>query len=1124
MWLTLLLSAHAVVPVPTYPECGEADRPDLCPSDLGEDWTWLSYVPEHYRESVRPEEWDLGTGNRIDRALRTTTGRTDVVIAVLDSGIRWDDVRLRRKHHLNPGELPVPQGAADHDANGDGVFMVDDYDDDERVDPDGGPDGIAGVVDAQDLIVAFSDGLDDDGNGYVDDISGWDFLWNDNDPFDDNDYGHGTYEARDSADEAEDGHGGVGSCPNCMVLNVRVGDSFVADGSHFASGVMFALDSGADVVQEALGTLSHPRQASAAIDAAWEAGVLVVASAADENSFHQNSPGWVDHTLYVHAVTHSDNDREDSESFLAYSNCTNHGARLDLSATSSGCSSGATGVTSGVAGLVVSIGRDRGLDLTAAEQFQLLTTTATDIDIPESREVGSRYYPSREGWDRYFGHGRLDAAAAVEAVAAGRIPPEAELSSPGWFVQADPDAPLEVRGRVEAARAASVSWVLEAGAGDEPTAWTALASGDGAVDGVLGTLTPGDHSPGEPPAEFGLGWDQVDREDAVNGYTVTLRLRAEDDQGVTAVARRAFYAHADPDTLDGFPRVFSGSLESSPVLYDLDGDGVLDILQATADGEVHALRGDGTALPGWPVIVALAAEANPDDPTNHLAGPVSGTVGADLRHGVLATPSVGLHGGEPVVVVATLRGNVHVFDRSGDPVAGFPVAQEPVPWTDEDHLWDEGFFSSPALADLEGDGDLEIVVGGMDQKLYAWHLDGTAVDGFPTFLGFPGFESEGSRIISSPAVGDLDGDGTLEIVIGTNETLGEHSGAVYAVSHRGALEDGWPQKVVGAFTQVLPYVGEGVPMSPAMADLDGDGDVEVCAYSQAGDIVVFQGDGSELWRADKSLDRYGGGATVPDGSVFPLINNPAFGDMDGDGTPDLVGGGKGSDYAMGLNQDGRRVPFSDAMAVWSGHSGAFFDAWPRQVEDIQFFTNPVVADLDGDQRPEAIAGTAGFLVHALDVDGVQAPGWPRFTGQWNMASPAVGDVDGDGDLDVVQGTRAGWLFAWGTESPAGATVEGASFGHDPQNTRNHATPLPEGYNTGYPEDERRCGCGTAPGGGLWPGLLALVAGLLLRAAPRPPCSGRPGARGGSARRGAPARPSGRPTSSRGTGCSPRGWS
>ena len=93
-----------------------------------------------------------------------------------------------------------------------------------------------GRLDAGDLILNFSDGVDDDANGYIDDISGWDFMKNDNDPYDDTRYGHGTGEADDSAAAANNGIGGAGVCPQCRFIPTRVGDSFITDVNDFAQG------------------------------------------------------------------------------------------------------------------------------------------------------------------------------------------------------------------------------------------------------------------------------------------------------------------------------------------------------------------------------------------------------------------------------------------------------------------------------------------------------------------------------------------------------------------------------------------------------------------------------------------------------------------------------------------------------------------------------------------------------------------------------------------------------------------------------------------------------------------------------------------------------------------------
>jgi len=80
--LSLVSPADAVLPLPVYPECGEEDRPDLCPPDLDEEWWMIGYIPPGSRATVRPAERAMGSGNNVDKAFRVTTGRTDVVLAV----------------------------------------------------------------------------------------------------------------------------------------------------------------------------------------------------------------------------------------------------------------------------------------------------------------------------------------------------------------------------------------------------------------------------------------------------------------------------------------------------------------------------------------------------------------------------------------------------------------------------------------------------------------------------------------------------------------------------------------------------------------------------------------------------------------------------------------------------------------------------------------------------------------------------------------------------------------------------------------------------------------------------------------------------------------------------------
>ena len=185
----LLLSlAHAELPLPVYPECGTPERPDLCPEELGQSWHLISYIPDNARESVRVAELELGSGNQVDQAWSLSTGRFDTLVAVMDTGVNWGRKDLAQKYYLNAAELPYPQDADGnsynrHDANEDGIFNVKDYENDPRVSIDSGINGSPERLDPSDLIAVFSDGIDDDGNGYTDDISGWDFFEHDNDAY-----------------------------------------------------------------------------------------------------------------------------------------------------------------------------------------------------------------------------------------------------------------------------------------------------------------------------------------------------------------------------------------------------------------------------------------------------------------------------------------------------------------------------------------------------------------------------------------------------------------------------------------------------------------------------------------------------------------------------------------------------------------------------------------------------------------------------------------------------------------------------------------------------------------------------------------------------------------------------
>jgi hypothetical protein len=352
-------------------------------------------------------------------------------------------------------------------------------------------------------------------------------------------------------------------------------------------------------------------------------------------------------------------------------------------------------------------------------------------------------------------------------------------------------------------------------------------------------------------------------------------------------------------------------------------------------------------------------------------------------------------------------------------------------------------LAAPALGDLDKDGQLDIVVGAMDQRIYAWKGDGTLIPGWPVLArDFSQPAPQGARIVSSPALGDLDGEGSLEVVVGTNEIY-ETSGRTYAFRSDGTLLAGWPIQVPSFNPEgpdVLPVVGQGVPSAPALADVDGDGTLEVGIAAVAGPGFLFKANAQRFVTLKSKAGDFGSDSEAVDGPSFFAMTSGAFADLTGDGVLEFTAGTTGSRSGITIAVPGLRLPFEHHLSTWNARTGDYLPAFPQLVEDFQFFVNPAIADIDGDQLPEVIIGTGGYLLHALNHLGQESKGWPKFTGHWLAASPAVGDIDGDGLLEVVISTREGQLFAWNTTGPIQVhgrpSIQWQKFHHDQWNTGN----------------------------------------------------------------------------------------
>ncbi len=1111
--VALLLSSAASAQNPDWPNGPDEDPRLQYPGDpgfikfngdgevTGGQWNLWSFVPDSWADNkdFRKEEIAMGTGIHADRAWQRTIGDRRVIIAVLDSGINWDSNDLINKHYMNIAELdvsidgcrPSSEGDGDPwDVDGNGYFNVADFmhgwggEAPPEYDDEGNQNG---RFDPGDLIARCSDGVDDDGNGFTDDIAGWDAMWNDNDPADDTRYGHGTGESRDSGAAGNDGHGDIGVCPECTIMNVRAGDSFVVDVNDFATAVIYSVDRGAMVIQEALGSINNTPYGMSAIEYAYRNNVVVIASAADELSFHHNVPGTNNHTVYVHAIVHDHADAHKSTTFLNFNNCTNYGAQLLLSTPGGGCSSEATGITSGHAGLLYSAALKAELDppLSSEEARGVLIQSADDIIVPEGATDPTKF-PSAEGWDLHFGYGRNNARTSVDMILNDRIPPEADIVAPQWFEPIDVDKrpTVDITGRVGAridgrdARYDNYKWELEWAPGVHPgaTGWETIAQGEGTIGGGAepGLIHTWDVKKASEKYDYSKPIEDP------HEYTATLRLKVwtdHDGEKLYGEFRKAAHLIRDPTALEGFPKYMGTSMESSPKIFDIDGDGNEEIVVASTAGRVHALKADGSEAAGFPVEVGPRAETNPDGPnlleicafqpeSDKPDGCPLGYVDpADSRQTVMTGVAVGALGGDDQdlsLVVATFDGFIYVYDTAGALREGWPQRTNPEysAITSKNWTLDEGIFSAPVLADLDSDGDLEIIVAAMDMHLYVWHHDGSPMEGWPLLIKDP-IEDQRARIIMTPAVGDVDGDGNPEILVGTNEAFGaggaeqeargyllKHTGSPDAEDVKPALKDGWPISIFGITVNTLPMVGRGVPVNGVMADVDGDGDLEIQMDAIAFSPYLWDHTGQQLHEIN-NFD-VGKDSASFDTPTFTLMNNPTLAEFDNKPGLELIKGTAGFDFALTFAEGGLRAVFDHQLSAWDLTTGQYLRAWPRIMEDWQFFMNPTVVDVDGDGLNDVLNGSGGYLLQAWNYKGESAPGFPKNLGSWIISSPAFGDLTGDGRWDVVNMTRAGWVFAWGTEGGVSKDIEWQTYAHDFHNSNNYETPTAM-YND-YPDE------------------------------------------------------------------------
>lgn len=970
-------------------------------------------------------------------AWKADRGDSDAVVAILDTGIRWENASLRTAVHLNTGELPLPQNAAGltdplaprggFDLNRNGAVDVDDYAADPRVtallaSTTAKPTG-------QDLIRAFghcqlnanvpagsscagTTSYDNDQNGFANDIAGWDFFENDNDAFDRSSYfaarNHGGGRAQGAVEPGNDAAGSIGVCPHCQFIPIRVDDTFVSDGNTFGQGIVYGTQNGATVIEGANGSLTHTAFSEAASDYAYQQGVVQTYSGNDLNTGDHNYPANYSHVMEIQGTVP---DTEGASlanagpaltmaglpsnapvtTYFRGANTTQFGGHSSISLEGTTGSEN-TGKASGAAALVIAAARHAGVTLTPDETRVLLEQTAERVTQANTAGAGIPD-PGGPGFTTHFGWGRANLGAAVGLARAGKVPPQAAISGPDWYAPITASK-LRVTGAASARMSTSgFTYTLKWGTGLAPTAFTTVfanRSGTGlvtdfgdidmaAVRAALATQTPTVDTGGPV-------FDPASKDPYDGQFTVQLEVSAP-GAPLVAVDRRVFTSVADPTLRPGFPQRLGTGGEAPPRYADIDGDGVQELIVPGEDGIVRALRPDGTQLPGWPVTTMIQDSALGHDAAYAGLPPVR-----ESPHGVVVAD---LDGDGSQEVATTAGTHLYVWEPDGQLRTGFPVSVDKTlcrPGEQSQPLRHRkcGFIGSPAAARLDGrTGPLSLVAAALDGHIYAWHVDGTLVPRFPVDLldpVVPAASKMYAESIVNVTVSDLTGDGIDDLVAASNESYGAVSPSADDAS--GGINQGFADAlggVLGGSSRLYAVNGATGAYLPGWpVSLNGAIQNVLPVVGPGHDSAVLRLSGAPVVVASTT-----GGATIlygVNGKIVRGVQQQNFGELSN--ATDRSGVFNLFEYATVADLLGTGTPDVVKYGLTLG-----------QVVNLA---------LSGQNVPY------NHLIGAYDATtGLPLPAWPRITDDYQLlSSSTIAKVVPGQTQQVLTGTGLGLLHAY----------------------------------------------------------------------------------------------------------------
>jgi hypothetical protein len=431
--------------------------------------------------------------------------------------------------------------------------------------------------------------------------------------------------------------------------------------------------------------------------------------------------------------------------------------------------------------------------------------------------------------------------------------------------------------------------------------------------------------------------------------------------------RKEVKAQLDGQNLDC---AFVGGMESSkPDLIDVDGDGDLDLFVGDEDGRIRFFCNQGViGDPKWEFVFDFY-----DSTIGERSSPVFADIDDD---------------GDPDLFVGNQEGRICFFRNDGN-------INSPI-WiliTDFYDSIDVGSESIPVFTDIDADLDLDLFVGKDDGKLSFYRNVGSKE--IPSWdLVSEYYDSIDVGSNSVPAFVDLDADGDFDLLVG------EEPGNIDFYRNVGSETVPLWELVSVNYNSI----DVGKKSAPFLTDIDGDSDLDLLIGQDQGKIFFYRNDGTihlPSW------------IVVAEDYLFLDIGEysaPALVDIDGDFDMDLfLGECEGNIH---FYQNEGTIPLSQ----WSKITENYFAI---EADD---YSSPTFADIDADDDADLFIGKKdGTIDFYENIGTAQSAFWDLITDEYNIidvdgyASPTFVDVDGDDDLDLFVGQIYGKIYFYRNE-------------------------------------------------------------------------------------------------------------